>query len=69
MSGGERYSLSEVDADTPQTLAWRLTSMLSRIADRLDKLEGLRDTATVFAPWEVRDSDGNLIHGVTTNTE
>ena len=67
----ENYQITATDLNG---LLLRLNSIFSRVADRLDKLEGLRgelETASGTFSGDVetkgvvvKDSDGNLIHSI-----
>ena len=65
--GGEHYSMSVSDMETPERFINRLNVILSRIQLRQDRLEGVRGTAAIRAPLQVIDTDGNVIGGFTTS--
>jgi len=62
----ELYMLTAADLSDPEQAANRLNQMLARLAERVDRLEGLGNAALVRQPLRVRDSDDNLIHSLGT---
>lgn len=61
-SSRETYRITAAETSDPQLFADALNRIFSSLSDRLDALEGRRGTAQVIAPFNVVDSDGNLIH-------
>lgn len=62
------YLISESDLKDPRQAAMTLNAILNQISDRLDQLEGTRGTSTLLVPVELKDSEGNIIHGFTENS-
>lgn len=63
ISSPQAFIVSAEDARTPELLAMRLTQILGAIADRLDKIEGLRGDAEIQGNFKILDADGNHIGG------
>lgn len=64
MTTREYYSLTAADLADPEKAANQINQILSHLSDRLDQLEGIRGTATIQSPLEVKDTSENLIHSM-----
>ncbi len=62
----EHYSVN--DANDLESLKRSLNRILSRIQDRLDKIEGGRGTATITDGLTVKSND-QILHGFNTSDE
>lgn len=65
MPSREHYDLS---AQSLQELVTKLQFAFSRVQDRLDKIEGVRGTASITDALEIK-ADGEIVHGFNTNDE
>lgn len=50
-----------------EELVTSMNFILSRISDRLDKIEGLRGNSTVSNSLDILGSDENIVHGFNTD--
>ncbi len=62
----EHYNVS--DAKDLESLKRSLNRILSRMQDRLDKLEGGRGTATITDGLTIKSND-QILHGFNTSDE
>lgn len=56
--------------NNPQSLddiANQLNSILARLADRIDRLEGIRGTTTIQDGYVIENDDGHILHGVNVD--
>tara|TARA_Y100000593_G_scaffold71786_1_gene131844 strand:+ start:151 stop:354 length:204 start_codon:yes stop_codon:yes gene_type:complete len=65
---GEHYTVSETMLSDPRVASHAFNVILQRIAERLDRIEGVNGTAVIREALEVSDANDNIIHSFGTST-